>query len=114
MQTHSEHVRTGHNGELVVIEWDFAGSLTPRLELGSALTHWVVRPFVTPSTVTAFRDDYVDAAGRWPELDLGSFAVAVKSWLNWAYNTICEAIDPTDSDHAASADREAVDLLNGR
>jgi hypothetical protein len=107
-----EHVRTGHNGELVVTEWDFAGSLTPRLELGSALMHWTMRPFVNRSAVVALRDGYVDAAGHWPGLELGSFAVAVTSWLNWTYNTICEAIDPSDSDRAAFADRATVDLLN--
>jgi len=107
-----ENVRTGHNDELVVTEWDFAGSLTPRLELGSALTHWAIRPFVNDTTAAAFRDGYVDAAGNWPKLDVASFAVAVTSWLNWTYNTICEAIDPTDRDHAAFAERGTVDLLN--
>jgi hypothetical protein len=27
---------------------------------------------------------------------LESFGVAVTAWLNWAYNAICEAIDPDD------------------
>jgi hypothetical protein len=107
-----ENVRMGHNDQLVVTEWDFAGSLTPRLELGSALMHWATRPFVNPATASAFRDGYVSAAGRWPNLEIQSFAVAVTSWLNWMYNTICEAIDPTDRDHAAFAERETVDLLN--
>ena len=29
---------------------------------------------VNLTTITAFRDGYVDAAGQWPELDLASFA----------------------------------------
>ncbi len=33
-------------------------------------------------------------------------------YLNWTYNTICEAITPADADHAKFADLEAVDLLN--
>lgn len=106
-----EHVRIGHNDELVVTEWDFAGSLTPRLELGYALTHWTMRPSINGKTIAAFREGYVDAAGHWPELELASFAVAVTSWLNWTYNTICEAIDPTDKDQAARADHETTDLL---
>jgi hypothetical protein len=108
-----EHVRVGHNDELVVTEWDFAGSLTPELELGSALRLWTLRPSIQPRTVGAFRDGYIDAAGQWPKLELASFAVAVAGWLNWTYNTICEAIDPSDSDHAAFAERETADLLNG-
>ncbi len=62
-------------------------------------------------TIAAFRDGYVDAAGRWPKLEMASFAVAVTGWLNWTYNMICEAIDPADGDHAAFAEREAADLL---
>lgn len=107
-----ENVRIGHNDELVLTVWEFAGSLTPRLELGSALVHWTLQPSVSRSTITAFRDGYVRTAGQWPRLDLASFAVAVTSWLNWTYNTICEAVDPADNDLAAFADREAVDLLN--
>jgi hypothetical protein len=107
-----EHVRMGHNNELVVTEWDFAGSLTPRLELGFALGQWMLRPLADRTTIQAFRDGYVEAAGGWPRLGLSSFAVAVTGWLNWLYNTICEAIDPRDSDHAVFAQRSTVDLLS--
>jgi len=107
-----ENVRTGHHDELVITEWDFAGSLTPELELGSALGHWTMRPQLNPRAITAFRDGYVEATGHWPELQPASFAIAVTAWLNWTYNTICESIDPTDPDHAAFANRETKDLLN--
>jgi len=107
-----EHVRIGHNDELVVTEWDFAGSLTPELELGYALGHWTLQPSINRKTVAAFRDGYVQAAGQWPKLELASFAVAVSGWLNWTYNTICEAIDPVDDDQAEVAERGTLDLLN--
>ena len=107
-----EHVRMGHNNELMVTEWDFAGSLTPRLELGFALGQWMLRPPANRTTLTAFRDGYVHTAGQWPRLNLSSFAVAVTGWLNWTYNTICEAIDPRDSDHATFAEQQTTDLLN--
>ena len=71
-----------------------------------------VATIASPKTIKAFRDGYVHAAGRWPALDLASFAVAATSWLNWTYNTFCESIDPADNDQAAFADRETVDLLN--
>ncbi|HZX04245.1 hypothetical protein [Kribbella sp.] len=102
------HVRQGRGGELVVMEWDFAGSLTPELELGSALTQWVLRPDVNVKGLRAFREGY---GGDWPRLELGSFAVAISGWLNWAYNAICEAIDPKDADQAIFAEREAVGVL---
>lgn len=106
-----EHVRVGHRDELVITEWDFAGSLTIEQELGSALGHWALRPAFNRTAVAAFREGYVEAAGRWPELELTSFAVAVTGWLNWTYNTICEAIDPSDADRGAFAEREVADLL---
>lgn len=105
------HVRQGWGGALVVTEWDFAGSLTPELELGSALTHWVMRPEVNINGVLAFREGYCEVR-KWPELQLDSFAVAISGWLNWAYNALCEAIDPEDADHAVFAEREAVGVLD--
>ncbi|MGC4944573.1 hypothetical protein [Kribbella sp. DT2] len=106
-----EHVRVGHQDKLVVTEWDFAGSLSPEQELGSALGHWALRPALNRTSIAAFREGYVQAAGRWPDLALASFAVAVTGWLNWTYNTICEAIDPSDAERAAFAEQEVVDLL---
>lgn len=107
-----EHVRIRHNDELVVTEWDFAGSMTPELELGSALGQWVLRPTLNRKALLAFREGYEEAAGHWPKLELTSFAVAVSAWLNWMYNTICEAIDPTNADQADVAERGTFDLLN--
>lgn len=106
-----ESVRMGHNDALIVTEWDFAGSLTPELELGGALTHWTLQPSINRTAIAAFRDGYVDAAGRWPELELASFATAVTGWLNWTYQSICAAINSADNDHAAFADGETADLL---
>ncbi|RZU15864.1 phosphotransferase family enzyme [Kribbella rubisoli] len=102
------HVRLGRDGELIVMEWDFTGSMTPALELGSALTQWVMRPTVNHKALAAFREGY----GEWPAIELSSFSAAISSWLNWAYNAICEAIDPQDSDHAEFAEREAVGVLD--
>jgi hypothetical protein len=107
-----ENVRLSHNGQLVVTEWDFAGPLTPELEVAWALTHWALRPVVNHAAIEAFRDGYVDTAGRWPDLTLSSFGTAVTGWLNWTYNTICESISPTDPDHATFSEAESTDLLN--
>lgn len=107
-----ENVRIGHNNELVITEWDFAGSLSPVQEVGYALTHWALRPTLNPQAVTAFRAGYTEAAGHWPKLDLSSFAVAISGWLNWMYNTLCEAIDPAGADQSDTAERGTLDLLN--
>ena len=105
------HVRQGRDGELIVMEWDFAGSLTPELEIGIALTHWTMRPSTNPKAVAAFREGYLDVA-EWPKLTLESFGVALTAWLNWAYNAICEAITPDDAERAVFAEREAVGVLD--
>ncbi len=105
------HVRQGRDGELIVMEWDFAGSLTPELEIGIALTHWTMRPSINPKAVAALREGYLDVA-EWPKLTLGSFGVAVTAWLNWTYNAICEAIDPDDPERAVFAEREAIGVLD--
>ncbi len=94
-----------------VMEWDFAGSLSPELELGSVLTHWLMRPEVNQRGLLAFRDGYGEVR-EWPKLGLDSFAVAITGWLNWTYNAICEAIDADDADHAVFAEREAVGVLD--
>jgi hypothetical protein len=107
-----ENVRLSHNDQLVVTEWDFAGSQTPEFEVAASLTHWALRPAVNQAAVTAFRDGYVDTAGRWPDLTLSSFGTAVTGWLNWTYNSICESISPTDPDHADFSGAESTDLLN--
>lgn len=107
-----EHVRLARGGELLVTEWDFAGSQTPDLELGGALITWMSRPSISGPAIAAFRDGYVDAAGQWPRLTLASFAAAVTGWLNWTYNSICEAINPTDDDHGVFVEQEANDMLN--
>ena len=106
-----EHVRQGHQGELVITEWDFAGSLTPELEIASALTHWVMRPSINRPAITAFRQGYLEVRD-WPKLDLSSFGVAVSGWLNWTFNIMCEAVHPDDPERAAFTEREAVGLLD--
>lgn len=106
-----ENVRTGHNNQLVVTEWDFAGSQTPELELGTALTHWVSRPSINHNAIKALRNGYVDAAGNWPKLELSSFATAVTGYLNWVYQTVCASMNSSDKDEMAFAEQETVDLL---
>jgi hypothetical protein len=106
-----EHVRIGHHDELIVTEWDFAGSQTPALEIGAALGQWTLRPTFNEKAAIAFRDGYLESAGTWPTLTLSSFAVAVSGWLNWTYNCICESINPADADQADTTERGTLDLL---
>lgn len=104
------HLRLGHQGELIVTEWDFTGSLTPELELCSALTHWFMRPSINRKGIAAFREGYAEVR-EWPKLDVASFGIAVTGWLNWAFNMMCEAVNTDDPERAVFAEREAVGVL---
>jgi hypothetical protein len=107
-----ESVRSGRGDELVVVEWLFAGSLTPELEVASLLVAWFVRPELNVVGIQSFVEGYARAAGGFPTLEPASFTVAIAGWLNWSHSQICEAIDPADADRAAFANREAVDVIS--
>ncbi|MEV5966616.1 hypothetical protein AB0L70_32910 [Kribbella sp. NPDC051952] len=104
------NVRLGHRGELIVTEWDFTGSLTPELEICSALTQWFTRPSINRKGIAAFREGYAEVR-EWPKLDVSSFGIAVTGWLNWAFNMMCEAVNVDDPERAVFAEREAVGVL---
>jgi Ser/Thr protein kinase RdoA (MazF antagonist) len=108
-----ENVATAEGDELVVVEWLFAGALTPALELASMLPHWFVGSSVNERGIAAFLEAYAKTSERKaaPVLTRSSFAVAATGWLNWTFNTFCEAIDPATRDKAAFTAREANDLL---
>lgn len=108
-----ENVATSVGDELVVVEWLFAGALTPELEVASMLPHWFVNSSVNERGAHAFLEAYAKTSERRaaPALSRSSFAVAAAGWLNWTYSTFCEAIDPATPDRAAFAEREARDLL---
>lgn len=106
-----DSVRTGRGDDLIVTEWGFAGSLTPELEIGYVLAQWCMRPHLNRAAVAAFADGYARARGAFPSIDRSSFAVAISGWLNWAFNQVCEAIDPADPDKAAFSRREVLDLF---
>jgi hypothetical protein len=104
------NVRLGHRGEVMVTEWDFTGSLTPELEVCSALTHWFARPTINRKGIAAFREGYAEVR-EWPKLDVSSFGIAVTGWLNWAFNMMCEAVNVDDPERAVFAEREALGVL---
>ncbi|MGW6276577.1 hypothetical protein [Kribbella sp. NPDC055071] len=105
-----EHVRLGHRGEVIVTEWDFAGSLTPEIEICSALTQWFSRPSINRKGLAAFREGYAEVR-EWPKPDVSSFGLAVTGWLNWAFNMMCEALNVDDPERAVFAEREALGVL---
>jgi len=106
-----ENVRMGPKGEVIVLEWTFTGALTAELEVASLLTHWAMRPRLNRIAASAFAEGYTEVAGAFPRLTLDSFGVAVSGYLNWTYNTLCEAIDPEHPDAADFTRRETADLL---
>jgi len=72
-----EHVRIGHNDELVVTKWKLRRVTHTRVRTRLG-THTVDAGTIDQrKAIAAFRDGYVHAADRWPKLDLASFTTAV-------------------------------------
>ena len=106
-----ENVRLGPGDELVVLGWDFAGPMSPTWELGSVLWHWAMHPTIHLPAGRALIEGYSKVSGEQPRLELGTFAVAITGWLNWAYNQFCESATPENQEGQAFADREIRDLV---
>lgn len=108
-----EHVRTGRRGTLVIVEWAFTGSNTPEQELGYVLGHWLMQPTENATAARHFLEGYRARTCEVPELAVDSFATHIASWLNWTYNTVCEAIgDSQEDQHVVEvAERQVRHLM---
>lgn len=108
-----EHVRTRRRGALVIVEWAFTGSNTPEQELGYVLGHWMMLPTENATAARDFLEGYRARACEVPELSVRSFVTHVASWLNWTYNTVCEAIGDRqdDQERVEVAERQLRDLM---
>ncbi|HEX2849517.1 MAG TPA: phosphotransferase [Acidimicrobiales bacterium] len=104
-------IRLGHRRQLVVVEWGFAGSVTPALEFASVLTHLVFRPSINRVAARAFADGYREVAGALPALERGSFLFEIGGWFNWTWNQLRESTDPRGPDRGWLAEHEGRDSL---
>lgn len=89
-------------GHLVVLDWENAGPLDPRAELGYALFAWSAgRGQVRVSAVQALLDGYAAASGARPAFEPGMFTTAVAAHLNFLRVMAERAIgDPGQRDYA--------------
>ena len=97
---HTSSVRLDH-GRLAVVDWDYAGPMSPRWEFGSALYQWCVGhgehsfdpgTSVNRGAVRALVEGYRSVGGEVDARDLGMFTVAVTASVQWLSSRVNWAI----------------------
>jgi Ser/Thr protein kinase RdoA (MazF antagonist) len=95
---------------LVVLDWENAGPLDPRCELGYALFAWCAgHGQVSTATVAALLDGYAAGSGTDPAPQPGMFVTAIAATLNFLYVMAEHAV--TDPGHADFASQQVSGLL---
>jgi Ser/Thr protein kinase RdoA (MazF antagonist) len=95
---------------LVVLDWENAGPLDPRCELGCALFAWSAgHGQVSTSAIEALLDGYAAGSGTDPGLPPGMFVTAIAATLNFLYVMAEQAV--TDPGHAGFAGQQVSGLL---
>lgn len=104
-------VRMGPKGELVVVQWDFAGPNCPEWELAYVLNQWAMRATANPATASALVSGYRERCGTIPPLDPSSFWLTITGFLNWTFsrfNSDLETTDPEDQTFDKNALRSLI------
>jgi Ser/Thr protein kinase RdoA (MazF antagonist) len=95
---------------LVVLDWENAGPLDPRCELGYALLAWSTgHGQVSTSAMAALLDGYTAGSGTDPAPETGMFLTAIAATLNFLYVMAEQAV--TDPGHAGFAVQQVSSLL---
>jgi aminoglycoside phosphotransferase (APT) family kinase protein len=101
---------TPDGGRLVVLDWENAGPLDPRAELGYVLFAWSAgHGQVSASAIEALLDGYAAGSGAAPEPGPGMFVTAIAATLNFLYVMAEQAV--TEPGHAGFADQQVCHLL---
>ncbi len=99
------------DGTLIVLDWENAGRLDPRRELGYALFAWCSgggRP--DRGAADAMKAAYADASGFAAGPEAGLYATAVAVHLNFLHVMATQALD--DLSHRAYAEQAVAALLD--
>jgi aminoglycoside phosphotransferase (APT) family kinase protein len=95
---------------LVVLDWENAGPLDPRCELGYVLFAWSAgHGQVSASAMAALLDGYAAGSGTGPAPEPGMFVTAVAGTLNFLYVMAEQAV--ADPGHAGFAGHQVRRLL---
>jgi Ser/Thr protein kinase RdoA (MazF antagonist) len=104
-------VPTAAGDHLVVLDWEEAGPLDPRCELGYTLFAWSAgQGQVSTTAITALLDSYSAALGTSPALGPGMFTTAIAAHLNFLRVMAEQAI--AEPDHRDYAERQIASLLD--
>jgi aminoglycoside phosphotransferase (APT) family kinase protein len=95
---------------LVVLDWENAGPLDPRCELGYALFAWSAgHGQVSTAAIAALLGGYAAGSGADPKPEPGMFVTAIAGTLNFLYVMAEQAV--TDPGHADFAGQQVSGLL---
>lgn len=108
------NVRTAGDDALVILDWENAGSLSPRWELGYVLVQWALGPGddVNASAARALVDAYRDGGGQIDDLDLSMFTSSISANLNWTSSRVLRALNGDDPAEQQRAITELPNLLS--
>jgi aminoglycoside phosphotransferase (APT) family kinase protein len=99
------------DGHLTVLDWENAGRLDPRRELGYALFAWSTgRGRIDAAAADALAAGYSAACGTTPDLGAGLYATAVATHLNILRVMAERSLE--DPDDRSYADEAVLGLLN--
>ncbi len=107
------NVRMAGHDAVVVLDWENAGALPPRWELGYVLAQWAMAPGdqVNDAAVRALVDAYRDGGGMTGELDLSMFAASISAAQNWTSSRVLRALNGDDAGEQKRAIAELPGLL---
>ncbi len=102
-------LRPGPDGAWVILNWEHAGPIPPRQELGASLADCDKDD--APAVQRAFLEGYRSSGVEVPTLDMAMFTTAISARLNWAATRINVALTSANEERRELADREVPLLL---
>ena len=108
-----EGLRSGPDGTLAVLGWDFAGADVAACELASALNEWGLDQHHTVDVrrVENLVAGYRFTARHVPNLDVSAFSTTINAWLNQLASRMGAASWSDDLDERRRATTEVCHLL---
>jgi hypothetical protein len=102
-------LRPGPGGGWVILNWEHAGPIPPRQELGASLAECDKGD--DPAVRRAFLAGYRSSGIHVPTLDTSMFTTAISATLNWTATRINVALTSDNEERRQLADREVPLLL---
>lgn len=108
-----ECLRSGPEGTLAVLGWDFAGANLPAAEFASSLSEWAddQHHVIDPRRVESYVAGYRFTAGGVPDLGLSIFSTAITAWMNQLASRMTASCWADAEDERRRATTEVLHML---